>query len=386
MSVDRERRRLTVGRLPGGSHEGGETGDGGEDACGTTADLARLLEGKEWVSYSSTTDRVAARKKEFADKDVQVGSPSGVQDGHDQKQRFVEMWSASPIQAMAVKCHKGKKPESPNQDSFSILIVNGMFSLYCVFDGHGPYGHDVSEMVRQDLVVEFTTRLLDGKPVKEAFQDAFEATQRKLEASIARREGGHIIDASMSGTTCTMAYHDWQTDKLYIAHVGDSRAVLGLLKNSELKAQALTIDHKPELPEEKKRIEGAGGRVVFDGFYNHRVFAKAGQYPGLNMSRALGDVVGHKEAGLSALPDVREIDLAQLKTEGYKIVLLLCTDGVWEFVENDEALKQLRVNEDVTGDTLEVNLGTLTKDSYDKWMKDSDNEISDDITGIAVVM
>ncbi len=28
------------------------------------------------------------------------------------------------------------------------------------------------------------------------------------------------------------------------------------------------------------RIEEKGGRVVFDGYYNYRVFAKAGMYPG----------------------------------------------------------------------------------------------------------
>lgn len=37
-------------------------------------------------------------------------------------------------------------------------------------------------------------------------------------------------------------------------------------------------------------IEKAGGRVVFDGYANHRVYAKNARYPGLNMSRCIGDV------------------------------------------------------------------------------------------------
>ena len=39
-------------------------------------------------------------------------------------------------------------------------------------------------------------------------------------------------------------------------------------------------------------IEKAGGRVVFDGYANHRVYAKNARYPGLNMSRCIGTVGG----------------------------------------------------------------------------------------------
>lgn len=62
-------------------------------------------------------------------------------------------------------------------------------------------------------------------------------------------------------------------------------------------AEDLTIDHKPDLPEERHYIERNGGRVAFDGFANHRVYVKNGTYPGLNMSRALGDILGSTHAG-----------------------------------------------------------------------------------------
>ena len=45
---------------------------------------------------------------------------------------------------IAFACKKGHKPEAPNQDSFFVIRAGNDLSLYGVFDGHGPCGHDVS--------------------------------------------------------------------------------------------------------------------------------------------------------------------------------------------------------------------------------------------------
>lgn len=68
---------------------------------------------------------------------------------------------------------------------------------------------------------------------------------------------------STSGTTASIAVI--RRDRLYVAHVGDSAVVLGTQDdpNEEtIKAEEITQDHKPELPKERKRIEGLGGRSV----------------------------------------------------------------------------------------------------------------------------
>jgi len=49
--------------------------------------------------------------------------------------------------------------------------------------------------------------------------------------------------------------------KIYAANVGDSRAVICECKNNKWKAKPLSIDHKPNNPEEQKRILKHGGRV-----------------------------------------------------------------------------------------------------------------------------
>ena len=59
-------------------------------------------------------------------------------------------------------------------------------------------------------------------------------------------------------------------------------------------------------------------------------------YPGLNMSRALGDTVAHREAGLSGIPDVTKFDIPS-----DTIGITLCTDGVWEFISPEFAAAQV---------------------------------------------
>merc|ERR1712113_1319456 len=140
----------------------------------------------------------------------------------------------------------------------------------------------------------------------------------------------------------------------------------------------MTVDHKPNLDKEKKRIEAKGGRVVFDGFYNHRVFAAKGMYPGLNMSWAFGDKIAHDEAGLTAEPDVYEFD-HKTESPDKEVLLVLCTDGVWEFIESEDKQQEvLKIwgakgkgfSTDNVSANWDVALKKLTKESYDRWMKD----------------
>jgi serine/threonine protein phosphatase PrpC len=316
------------------------------------------------ISIVSRTDELREKKKPGANKDeLEAVNPESSQEEQDKTREWLK-------RTVGWTCNKGKKPEQANQDCLSILSVEGDFALYGVYDGHGPSGHWVSEFACTKLPQIFLQQRKDGATPREAFVTAFKLTQELIEKT-------DNIDAEMSGTTCTMAFHDLKAQKLWLSHVGDSRSIIGNAAGG--KGVALTVDHKPDLPEEKARIERADppGRVIFDGFFNYRVFAMSGMYPGLNMSRALGDCVAHKQAGLSAEPDIREVDLADqekpLGGSGDR-VLILCTDGVWEFIDDDEALKQ----------ALEKGIGGLADEGYRRWLRDSDNEISDDITGIMV--
>merc|ERR1719482_2615640 len=125
----------------------------------------------------------------------------------------------------------------------------------------------------------------------------------------------------------------------------------------------LTWDHKPEVREEKKRIEKTGGRVVFDGYANHRVYAKHARYPGLNMSRALGDLMGHQDAGISAEPTVSDVEI-----QDEDLVLIICSDGIWEFIDASEAVK-IVADQVEAGDAMAA-AETLSKVAWDRWIQE----------------
>jgi len=203
-------------------------------------------------------------------------------------------------------------------------------------------------------------------------RDAFRTTQ----GLIAIADRAKRFSARLSGTTATVCVHDHAKGKLTVAHVADSTCVLGKKRGADGKAAGeavrLTRDHKPELKDERARIEAGGGRVVFDGYANHRIYAQDAQYPGLNMSRCLGDLVAHQLCGVTFEPEVVERAL-----DPEDSVLLLCSDGVWEFVTEAEAVEIVGgfpPEEAATG------AERLARESWDRWIKEEGGAVVDDIT------
>jgi len=87
--------------------------------------------------------------------------------------------------------------------------------------------------------------------------------------------GSRVWDDGSTAITCLI-----RGNSVMIANVGDSRAV-GSISG---RAVALSVDHKPNLPAERARIQNAGGTVT-SMMGCHRVMGM------LAMSRALGDVM-----------------------------------------------------------------------------------------------
>lgn len=360
------RRRLSVGHVDGAPEESTQTEATQEEnrglmtALDTESVLQMVGDGDRKFSIGSATD---AGKTSFAAKSIaQAG----------------DKIDAANL-GIGFTCRKGLKPESPNQDSWMIMKVDGDFALYGVFDGHGREGHDVSNFVKENLpklIIKDPRFKTDDMP--KMLVDAF----KKMQALITTADRMKKLSAQLSGTTCTVVVHDLKLNKLTVAHVADSTCCLGSWKDgdkSKLTGIALTRDHKPDLPDERARIEKNGGRVIFDGYSNHRVYAKNARYPGLNMSRCLGDLLGHTDAGCSCEPEVSE---RQVTPDDH--ILFVCSDGVWEFMTPQEAADQVLQFKDPTQATTAAN--KLAKEAWDRWIKEEGGAVVDDITAVLIYL
>jgi serine/threonine protein phosphatase PrpC len=398
--VPQLRRRLSLGEI-GDDVTSTNQGDVTDDDRSLMLQLTQQqvfdfirTEGGRRYSLSSSTDQMGHLVTSFGSKNVKLEG---------------EKQFDSAKEGIGYACKKGLKPEAPNQDSFLIMKLDD-HALYGVFDGHGRKGHDISNFVKDSMPKVLLSQDCFVEDPAKALLQTFEKTQLLLVKATAMNN----IDATRSGTTCSLVLHCLKQNMLYIAHVGDSRVVLGRQTGEKWEAVDLTIDHKPDLPEERARIEKAGGIVVFDGGWNYRVFARdkidsrGKRYPGLNMSRAMGDLNGFNDAGISATPDVnkwgvesaQESDIENPDGSGIAPQLshssspsvgshaldpkrdkfiLLCSDGVWEFISSEEAVREVsRFSQDEAAKAAE----NLAASAWERWMREMDGQVVDDITAV----
>lgn len=209
---------------------------------------------------------------------------------------------------------KGKRQRMEDyiQAEFSQHPVTGEpVGLFGVFDGHGGAG--AAAFVSENLLNELLSHEKFHSDLKTAMTESFISTDQQYLA-----DGGPAKDDGCTAVAAVLV-----GNKLAVANVGDSRAVLS--RNS--KAIAMSEDHKPNRADERKRIEAAGGVVVWAGTW------RVGGV--LAVSRAFGDRL--LKRFVVADPDILE---AELGAEDR--VLILATDGLWDVISNEEAIRLIR--------------------------------------------
>lgn len=196
-------------------------------------------------------------------------------------------------------------------------------SYFAVFDGHG--GARASRFAAENLHLTLAKKFPTGdsenmeKLIKKSLVDTFKQTDDDF-----LKKASSQKPAWKDGSTATCALVVDNT--VYVANLGDSRAVLCRMDVSEGQKKPITLclskEHNPTMYEERMRIQRAGGTV------------REGRVLGvLEVSRSIGDGQ-YKRCGVISTPDLRRCQL----TRNDRFMILAC-DGLFKVFSADEAVK-----------------------------------------------
>lgn len=147
-------------------------------------------------------------------------------------------------------------------------------------------------------------------------------------------------------------------------------------------ANSLSIDHKPDRKDEKIRVKKSGGRV--DPFREqngsplgpYRVWLRTENVPGLAMSRSIGDMVAQS---VGVIPEPEFFELTLDYTDKF---IIMGSDGVWEFISNDEAVRM--VAPFWGDDDSDGACAALVAKAVENWKRE--DEVIDDITCLVIFL
>ena len=237
-----------------------------------------------------------------------------------------------------------------NQDSYAIcenFLGDKNTYFFGIFDGHGEYGdscsHFAANAVPCKLVAELKklggVRALDGNDMEAIHTRALVEANQSMRIS--------KIDDSLSGTTSISVL--LRRDNLYVANVGDSRAIIASDFEGKLRYSPLSNDQTPFRRDERERVKRCGAKVLtlaqVDGnepWHENwgaetgdnidevgdppRIWNETLEQPGCAFTRSLGDAVG-EAVGVCAEPEVLAWRIGP--TDRYVII---ASDGVFEFL------------------------------------------------------
>lgn len=212
---------------------------------------------------------------------------------------------------------RGRRPSMEDFYDIKTSTIDGeTVYLFGVFDGHG--GSRAAEYLKEHLFENLMKHPQFITDTKKAITE----TYKKTDSDFLHAESNSLRDdGSTASTAILIGQH------LYVANVGDSRAVM----SKAGKAIPLSDDHKPNRSDERQRIEDAGGVIAWAGTW------RVGGV--LAMSRAFGNRLLKRY--VVAEPEIQEQDVDE-ELE----LLVLASDGLWDVVPNEDAVSIANMEEE----------------------------------------
>ena len=258
--------------------------------------------------------------------------------------------------AYITKAGVDEKKEKKNQDSFLILekLFENILNIYGIFDGHGKNGNLISNLISQFLSQYLKNKenyFLEKNDNDDSSSDSSESSKeiiinnelisnlfskedfiKKIIKELDFKANESNFDLQFSGSTCLLLF--LFNDEIICSNIGDSMCVLFNCSNEDRWTyEIISKIHKPDIPSEKKRILEEGGVVhpfydefgIYDG--PNRVYVKGKTYPGLSLTRSIGDLEAEK------IGVILEPDIVFKKKDSTCKYLVLGSDGLWDVIK-----------------------------------------------------
>ncbi|XP_021295755.1 probable protein phosphatase 2C 76 isoform X1 [Herrania umbratica] len=231
---------------------------------------------------------------------------------------------------------RGKRATMEDFYDIKTSKINGQtVCMFGIFDGHG--GSRAAEYLKQHLFENLMKHPQFMTDTKLAISETYQQTDVDFLDS---ERDTFRDDGSTASTAVLVGNH------LYVANVGDSRTVI----SKAGKAIPLSEDHKPNRSDERKRIENAGGVVMWAGTW------RVGGV--LAMSRAFGNRM--LKQFVVAEPEIQDKEI----DEEFEL-LVLASDGLWDVVPNEDAVSLARVEEEPETAARKLTETAFTRGSAD---------------------
>ncbi|XP_020272982.1 probable protein phosphatase 2C 52 isoform X2 [Asparagus officinalis] len=231
---------------------------------------------------------------------------------------------------------RGRRPSMEDFYDMKTSKIDGeTVNLFGVFDGHG--GSRAAEYLKAHLFENLMKHPQFMTDTKTALSETYKKTDSdflNVERNILRDDGSTASTAVLIG------------NHLYVANVGDSRAVM----SKAGKAIPLSDDHKPNRSDERHRIELAGGVITWAGTW------RVGGV--LAMSRAFGN--RQLKRFVVADPEIQEQDV-----DNDLEFLILASDGLWDVVPNEDAISIASMEEEAEAAALKLMETAFSRGSAD---------------------
>lgn len=305
------------------------------------------------------------------------------------RQKPIDIVNGAGVACCVIKGDKYGDQNYIGQDNLSISKVRGGWEVYCVADGHGPTGDKVATYTTCSVAYHLSgtacQTMLENANPRGALVEAFRLTQQALaeQAEMESEQSEGQSTLKVSGATIACILKDPEHKSVWVAHLGDLRTMM-FSPDSVL---AHTQEHTVKVPSEVERIEACGcevrTRLWSDGLETSRIYLKDQDFPGIMMTRSLGDLYV-KDNGIIAEPEIDHWEGAggSLSTTAlsHECYILSASDGIWEFmdVQTVHAMVSSQLRE---GKSLQEVCTHLVNEAKSRWAA-HEKDYCDDISVI----